>query len=826
MAMTNTMQNDMPESTSAKGGDQPHLWFLENMDRVNRAIQGTSDLDQMMKDVLDTVQSIFDCDRAWLLYACDPEAPSFRVPMEVTKPEYPGAGVLNVDLPMAPDIAQNMRDALLSDAPVTYAAGTNRPINKVTADQFGVQSQMFTAIYPKSGQPWAFGMHQCSFARVWTNAEIELFREIGRRLSDSLSILLTQRDLKKSEHYFRSLFEHMLTGFVRCKMFFDANGDPVDFQYLEVNPMFEKITGLRDVIGKMASEVIPGIRQSDPKLFEIYGRVATTGQAERLEIYVEALQVWYLISVYSVERGFFTVIFENITEQKNKEAQLNKTLNELENIVHALPNIMYVLDTESNLIKWNRRAEAVTGYSADELRRKLSLELIAVHERPSFIEAINDAYDKEYAEVSAHLVCKDGTQLPYRWSAAPMRDAHGNDVGIIGIGWDLTDQIKSEERVQSYQAQLRIILDSIPDTIWMKDARGVYLAANQAFLDRVGKRREDVLGKTDHDVFPKEYADKYRADDEDVAATRTQKRLEETTVDAKGNVIWAETIKTPVYGSDNALIGVAGVARDITEQKETRKALGKQELINQIVSNNLPIGYAVNTISDGKAIFVNKKFEDIYGWPQDILVSVDAFFEHVYPDPDFRTKLRQQVMADIMSGDPVRMVWEKLPIVRQSGEAAYITARNIPLAEYDLMVSTVLDVTHQVKVERALKESHRLQKTILDTIPDMAWVKDTNGVVLLANAAFAAAVQKPIDAIVGKTDYDLWDDRAMADAFRADDTAVMQSGKQLRKQEFMVAPGAGKKVFAETIKMPIYGEDGSLIGTTGIARIIDPPAGQ
>ncbi len=174
-----------------------HLRFFENMDKVNRAIQGTPDLEQMMSDVLETLLSIFDCDRSWLLYPCDPDAPSFRVPMEVTRPEYPGAKILNVDVPMSPGETQNMREALESDGPVTYTAGTDRPIS--TAEQFGVQSQMFVPVYPKLGKPWAFGMHQCSYPRVWTQEEKKLFQEIGRRLTDGLTSLLAYRDLRESE---------------------------------------------------------------------------------------------------------------------------------------------------------------------------------------------------------------------------------------------------------------------------------------------------------------------------------------------------------------------------------------------------------------------------------------------------------------------------------------------------------------------------------------------------------------------------------------------------------------------------------------------------
>ena len=190
---------DITERRQAEQERLANLRFLESMDQVNRAIQGTNDLEQMMSDVLVVVLSIFDCDRAWLFYPCDPEAPSFRVPMEISKPEYPGAKTLNVDLPMPEDIAQNLREALESVGPVTYSDGTERPINNVSADQFGVKSMMMLALHPKVDKPWAFGLHQCSYPRGWTHEEERLFQEIGRRLGDALTTLLTYRNLQESE---------------------------------------------------------------------------------------------------------------------------------------------------------------------------------------------------------------------------------------------------------------------------------------------------------------------------------------------------------------------------------------------------------------------------------------------------------------------------------------------------------------------------------------------------------------------------------------------------------------------------------------------------
>ena len=124
--------------------------------------------------------------------------------------------------------------------------------------------------------------------------------------------------LRESEKRYHSLFENMLNGFAYCKMLFE-DGRPQDFIYLEVNSAFEKLTGLSNVVGKKVSEVIPGIRESYPVLFEIYGRVALTGKPESFEIYLEPLAAWLFVSVYSTEKGYFAAVFDNITERKRAE---------------------------------------------------------------------------------------------------------------------------------------------------------------------------------------------------------------------------------------------------------------------------------------------------------------------------------------------------------------------------------------------------------------------------------------------------------------------------------------------------------------------------
>ena len=140
-----------------------------------------------MSDVLDLVLSIFDCDRASLLYPCDPVAEAWRVLMERSKPEYPGSYGLGLPLPMDADIAQTFRILLGSRGPVTFGPDTGHPVPETVSERFGIRSCLNMALYPKTGKPWQFMVQQCSYARVWTSEDEKLFQEIGRRLSDALT---------------------------------------------------------------------------------------------------------------------------------------------------------------------------------------------------------------------------------------------------------------------------------------------------------------------------------------------------------------------------------------------------------------------------------------------------------------------------------------------------------------------------------------------------------------------------------------------------------------------------------------------------------------
>jgi signal transduction histidine kinase len=189
---------DVTEHKRAEEERQAQLWFFESMDGINRAMQGTGDLEQMMGDVLDVVLTVFRCDRAWLIYPCDPEVASHRVRMERTRPEYVGAFGLGVEIPNDPEVASLFRSALASSGPLRFDPESGHAQPSAPAERFTIKSMIAMAVHPKVDKPYMFGLHQCSHPRVWTSQEERLFQAIGRRLADALDTLVMFRDVREA----------------------------------------------------------------------------------------------------------------------------------------------------------------------------------------------------------------------------------------------------------------------------------------------------------------------------------------------------------------------------------------------------------------------------------------------------------------------------------------------------------------------------------------------------------------------------------------------------------------------------------------------------
>jgi PAS domain S-box-containing protein len=259
------------------------------------------------------------------------------------------------------------------------------------------------------------------------------------------------QEFKRDKLQFDYLFANMINGFAYCKMIFDDECKPVDFVYLQVNDAFERITGLTrgQVIGKRATRVRPGIEKTNPELFQTFGRVSRSGKAEEIEVFYQPLNRWRRISVYSPKRGYFALVFEDITERKKAEKALLEKQQELNLIFDSSPTIIFYKDTEGKITQANRSFAETLKTSKEELLNKTVFELYS----PKIAQAMTN--DDIAVLKSKHS--KMGIIEPYesptglRWirtSKIPTFDGNGNVNGLIGFSEDITERKKAEDELK------------------------------------------------------------------------------------------------------------------------------------------------------------------------------------------------------------------------------------------------------------------------------------------------------------------------------------------------------------------------------------------
>jgi PAS domain S-box-containing protein len=354
---------DITDRKKTERQRQENLYFLESLERINRDIQSATDLEKMMTEVLDSVLEIFDCDRAWLLYPCDPDSPSWHVPMERTKPEYPGAMALGRDVKMRKKAADVMRIVLESKTPIRLGLESKLLMPLEASKQLQFQSQIAMALHPRLGQPWMFGLHQCSFPRVWKPGEERLFQAIGRRLEDALTTMLVLRDLRQSEERYRATFEQAIDSIVlvepgtgRIEQFNDRACENLGYTRKE----FEKLL-LSDLEAVESKEEI---RQHVDKIIEdgadIFETKHRTKNGEIKDVLVSAK----VITIHG--RKVNQAIFKDITERKKAEEKLREYHSKLKSM------------TMTSLLTGERERQRIAQGLHDDIGQKLAMAKLEI----------------------------------------------------------------------------------------------------------------------------------------------------------------------------------------------------------------------------------------------------------------------------------------------------------------------------------------------------------------------------------------------------------------------------------------------------------------
>ncbi len=258
------------------------------------------------------------------------------------------------------------------------------------------------------------------------------------------------------------------------------------------------------------------------------------------------------------------VSFNDITARKRYEETLQRWAHIFE---YAEWGIIIGSADGQHIELMNPAFAKARGYGVEELMHVTIPELFVPEERAALDEHVRTAHETGHHTFEARHLRRDGSSFPVLVDVTAVKDTRGQVLYRVINVQDISQLKAAEKALQDSKAILQSILDNSPYMIWLKDTHGRFVAANRSFLDSTGRKNmNEVLGKTDADLWPEHLARKYAADDADVIASHRQKMTEEQALD-KGRLIWMETFKTPVFDAYGNLLGVTGFSRDITERK-------------------------------------------------------------------------------------------------------------------------------------------------------------------------------------------------------------------------------------------------------------------
>jgi PAS domain S-box-containing protein len=238
---------------------------------------------------------------------------------------------------------------------------------------------------------------------------------------------------------------------------------------------------------------------------------------------------------------------------------------------------------------------------------------------------------------------------------------------------------------------------------------------NNACFTKINPAFVEKLGYSEKELLSRPFLDFVHPDDIEATLKILEKELKEGKriinfsnryKCADGTDLWLDWVSHPFPER-----GVTfAAAHDITNQKLLEQELRDNQNFIRSVMDNLPIGIAVNLVEPAvEFYYMNDNFPKLYRTTREALKDSNTFWEAVYEDPDFREKMKKRVLDDCATGNPDQMIWDGIPITRKGEETRYISARNTPVPERGIMISSVWDVTD---IKRSEIDRQKLQEQL------------------------------------------------------------------------------------------------------------------
>lgn len=347
----------------------------------------------------------------------------------------------------------------------------------------------------------------------FTEPEVDFVAKVASSLSLAFENARLFEAVRESEARFRVLFETMTEGFALNEIIVDDDGNPCDFRYLELNPAFERQTGLKaaDIKGKTLLELFP---ESESVWIERYGQVALTGKPDHFQDQFGPLNRWFEVSVYQTQPGRFAVVFFDITEAKRAEAERERLLQELERrateldtVFNALPYPVQVHGEDGAYQRVNPAVVSLFGFDPttaprDEIASRLHARfsdgtLLTPANMPS-TRALNGEFVRDVEYVLTNDRGEDHVLVANAIPFVVDGQVHGAVLAQI----DITQRKAAEEAALESNERLTDILNSMTDGFVSVDREWRYTLVNPRAEEMLKRPAAELLGRSMEDLYP------------------------------------------------------------------------------------------------------------------------------------------------------------------------------------------------------------------------------------------------------------------------------------------------------------------------------------
>ena len=436
---------------------------------------------------------------------------------------------------------------------------------------------------------------------------------------------------------------------------------------------------------------------------------------------------------------------ESITEEKKAEKELRKKQYYLEN-AQALGKIgSWDLDVPGNELLWTDENYRIFGVP---LGTPMSYDLFLKRIHPEDREYVNrkwqaavrgeDAYDIDH-----RLMMEDGEVRWVREKADLEFDDAGHCVRGTGFTQDITERKLAEKKLEESHNLLNSFINNYPDDAWAKDSDGKMILTNE-FASRHTFRGQDVIGKTVFDFFPRDTATRCWESEKEVLSHDESLQVEEEIPEADG-IHYKTLFKFPLYDSEGKIIGLGGVAHDITERIKAEQAVKESEEKFRSIFEKSNVGIAIGS-KRGDVLDVNDEYLKITGYGRKEFVGMN-YARITHPED---LEKEHVLLEQLQKGERESFRMEKR-LLAKNGNYLWldtaITAQRDANGDIEKLIVMVIDIGERKKATESMS-------AFFEQPMNLHLIGQIDGTILNVNSGWENSLGYGIEEIRGKNIFD------------------------------------------------------------------------